>query len=375
MKKALLTLGVAIFSMNAFAANMLPAGASNFDNGEKNGWSSWGNGSSSSVVEGGYNSTYCLELVNPKAGDDYYVAQAAYDIDLPEGDYKVSFYAKSAEAGGSVQFAYQNSTTYAGAGYTTFELTTEWTLCEKEFTVTAADMNRILISFGKVEGTFYIDDVVLESLSNQDSGENPAGVPADAQLLFSGNTADGTLIVEWKDELTNGTHDGKDCIVYENATAVNSYDIQLAFDYNYIAGEMYYLTFDVMGTPSTDAIGAWYQHKSTYSALGYSDFNTFSITSDSNWTPVVLKGKYTANEEVGPADRIVINLGEYVGTAYFTNFKVYGPDTTSGVGAVEAVEAAPAGVYNLMGVKVAGSLEGLAPGLYIVGGKKVLVRQ
>ncbi len=37
-------------------------------------------------------------------------------------------------------------------------------------------------------------------------------------------------------------------------------------------------------------------------------------------------------------------------------------------------EAVPAGVYNLQGIRVASSLENLPAGVYITGGKKVLVK-
>lgn len=50
----------------------------------------------------------------------------------------------------------------------------------------------------------------------------------------------------------------------------------------------------------------------------------------------------------------------------------YELDTTSGVGTIGADEAAN-GVYNLQGIRVADTLEGLPAGLYIVNGKKVAV--
>ena len=377
MKKILLTLGACALAIGANAQtieNMLQPDASTFENGEKNGWSSWGNESSSEIAAPGYDSEYCLQLNNVKAGDDYYTSQAAYDVDLVNGtEYMIRFWAKCDVENGSVQFAYQNSSSYSGGGYTAFNVGTDWTLCEKTITCNADDMNRILINFGKVVGTYYIDDIEFGPLAPVESGDNPEGVPAECVVLLSGNTADGNLISAWNVSFTSdATHAGKSCIEYVNEETVDSYSKQIAIDYDYAADTMYYLTFDVMGTPSSVAVGAWYQDKADYSTVGgYSTFNTFTVSSEDSWQPVVLKGMYEEGDAV--ANRIVINLGGYVGTAYFTNFRLYGPES-SGVNALESVSNATNAVYNLQGVKVGENLDGLHKGIYIVNGKKVLVK-
>lgn len=373
MKKALLTLGAALIAMTASAAveNLLPADASTFENGEKNGWYSWGKGTSG-VAEPGYNSAYCLELVNDEDGAEY-DSQAAYDIDLVNGQtYVYSFWAKSSVEGGSIQIAYQNSSSYSGGGYNTINLTTEWKQYVKEITVTLDDMDRILINFGKTAGTYYIDDIVFGIEKPEEGGFQ---APEGYDVVLSGNVSDGSKISAWESVFTgDATHDGKPCIAYTNEESANSYAYQIALDYNYSPETTYYIVIDVMGTPSDVAVGAWFQNTSDYSTVGgYSTFNTFKITSDTEWTQVVLKGEY---EDEKLANRVAINLGEYVGTAYFTNFKVYGPaENTDGIATVGNEAKAPAGVYNLMGVKVANDVEGVAPGLYIVDGKKVIVRK
>lgn len=326
MKKLLLTLGVALMAMTSQAAivNMLDDNNSTFENGEKNGWSSWGTGSSSEVVNGGYESTYCLELVNTVAGDDYYTSQAAYTFGTPltnGTEYTLSFWAKSKEEGGSIQIAYQNSSTYSGGGYKAVNLTTEWKQYTNTFTVNGEDMDRILISFGKVVGTFYVDDIVFGVPAETEGGwEAPKGYG----VVLSGSTADGSKISAWDAAFTgDSTHDGVSCIAYTNETAGDSYTKQLAIDMDYEAGTTYYIVMDVMGDPSNVAIGAWFQDKANYSTIGgYSTFNTFKVTSDTEWTQVVLTGEY---EDEAAANRVAINLGEYVGTVYFTNIKVYAP--------------------------------------------------
>lgn len=380
MKKLLLSLGAIAIALSASAKidNMLDANNSTFENGQKNGWSSWGGESTSQIAEPGYNSEYCLELTNPAAGDDYYAAQAAYTFKpaLETGvEYTFSFWAKSKEEGGSIQIAYQNSSDYSGGLYTQFNLTTEWKQYTKSFTISAEGMDRILINFGKVVGTFYIDDIVFGTEVEDGTGFQ---APEGYVVMASGNSADGTTITEWSSKLENGQHDGRECIVYTNDTKGDSYSTQLAIDLNYAPEKMYYVVFDVMGTPSTVGISAFFQHKDGYVNLGYNDFNSVTITSDTEWTQVVLKGEYTLNEKEQLADRIAINLGEYVGTAYITGIKVYGP-ASDGIEAVSAETSDSVVVYNLQGIKVlegnnAAAVNGLAKGIYIVNGKKVLVK-
>lgn len=151
--------------------NVLFGDNSDFEGGTKGSWGSWGNDSESSVADEGYNSDYSLKLVNPKDGDDYYVAQAAYTFDLPlaEETYIISFFAKSDTPAGSVQFCYQNSSTYSGGGYHAFEVGTDWVPCEYEFTLDRDDIDRILINFGKVTGTYYIDDIKFGVKNNSET--------------------------------------------------------------------------------------------------------------------------------------------------------------------------------------------------------------
>jgi hypothetical protein len=49
-------------------------------------------------------------------------------------------------------------------------------------------------------------------------------------------------------------------------------------------------------------------------------------------------------------------------------------DDVTSIGQVVTEGVAPAAVYNLCGQKVSDSLEGLPSGLYICGGKKILVK-
>lgn len=144
--------------------NVLAGDDSNFDDGTKGKWGSWGNDSSSDVSKSGagHSGDYCMVLTNPKDGSDYHVAQVAYTFDEPfvVGEtYILQFYGKAEMAGASVQFCVQNSSDYSGEGYKSYDLGTDWTLIEHEYTCSKEGMNRILINFGKFATKFYIDDV------------------------------------------------------------------------------------------------------------------------------------------------------------------------------------------------------------------------
>ncbi len=144
-------------------ANVLTGDNSDFEGGTKGNWSSWGNESTSAVSDKGegHDSDYCLVLDNPVEGDDYYKAQCGLSFDDPfvvGTTYVIQFYAKTT-CGDGVQFAVQNNGTYTGEGYANLAVGADWTLVEHEYTCSKEGMNRILISFGKTPGTYYIDDV------------------------------------------------------------------------------------------------------------------------------------------------------------------------------------------------------------------------
>ena len=133
-----------------------------FEKGNKDGWSSWGNESTSEVKAGeGFDGTYGLILTNPNDAQSH-EAQLAYDLTTPltvGQTYVFRAKVKSSTAAGSLQFAVQNSTDYSGEGYSSVSVGTDWTDWEVEYTCKLENMNRLLINFGAVAGTYYIDNV------------------------------------------------------------------------------------------------------------------------------------------------------------------------------------------------------------------------
>ena len=155
-------------------ANVLSGDASDFNGGSTGGWGSWGsNKKDAGVVAGaGQDGTAALVLEN-KGDGNAWEAQCAYTFDdaLQGGKkYIIQFYAKSTSAAGELQFQYQNGSTYASqGGYNTFNVGTDWVKCEFTFTPAYDDANRIILNFGKVGATYYIDNIKFGLAKNQTS--------------------------------------------------------------------------------------------------------------------------------------------------------------------------------------------------------------
>ena len=144
--------------------NVLTGDASDFEGGTTGNWGSWGSNKESAEVEEGvgYNNSKALALKN-KGDGNAWEAQCAYTFDdaLQAGKkYIIQFYAKSSSAAGELQFQYQNGSTYSSqGGYNTFSVGTDWVKCEFTFTPAYDDANRVILNFGKVGATYYIDNI------------------------------------------------------------------------------------------------------------------------------------------------------------------------------------------------------------------------
>jgi hypothetical protein len=146
-------------------ANVLSGDNSNFNGGTLGGWGSWGSNKESQNVEknSGPDGSACMVLKNKDDGQAY-SAQCAYEFtDYLETNktYIIKFKAKSSSNSGELQFQYQNSSSGNQGGYQTFDVGTEWNTFEYEFIVneTHTDVTRIILNFGKVNATYYIDDI------------------------------------------------------------------------------------------------------------------------------------------------------------------------------------------------------------------------
>ena len=155
-------------------ANVLSGDATDFNGGSTGGWGSWGSNKKDAGVVAGAGQDGSAALVLENKGDgNAWEAQCAYTFDdaLQGGKkYIIQFYAKSSSAAGELQFQYQNGSTYASqGGYNTFSVGTDWVKCEFTFTPAYDDANRIILNFGKVGATYYIDNIKFGLAKDQTS--------------------------------------------------------------------------------------------------------------------------------------------------------------------------------------------------------------
>lgn len=290
-----------------------------FETGTNSGWGSWGNDSQSEACkEAAKDGSYGLKLVNPKDGSDYYVAQCAQDLDgtLEVGKtYTIRFQAKSSVAGEVLQFATQNSKTYAGEGYHSFAVGTDWTTCEYDYTCTKEDLNRILINFGKIAGTFYIDNVEF-GVKEVDPMDN---VLADDSYDFEGGTkgkwgAWGSNCESSEVEKGKGYKDSYG-LVLKNKGDGNAWEAQCAytFDDALQEGKKYIIQFYAKSTSAAGELQFQYQNGTTYASQG--GYNTFNVGTD--W----VKCEFTFTPTPEDANRIILNFGKVGATYYIDNIK------------------------------------------------------
>ena len=308
--------------------NLLSGDASNFDGGTKGGWGSWGGDSSSDVASPGRGDEgYCMILTNLDEGSDYYVAQAAYTMSdfLTPDTYKIRFYAKSDNPAGSLQFSYQNSSTYSGGGYHAFDVGTDWTLCEYEFELTQEDVDRILINFGKIPANYYVDDVEF-GVVNPDAGK-PADpminvLPASAsdfEGITDGSTGGWGSWGGGKDSVETVEGAGKDGsvgVVLKNTGDGNAWDAQFAYTFSEPLAQNvpYMISFEAKAENPGGSLQFQYQNGTTYGSQG--GYNTFELSTD--WMPCEYEFTITDYDDV---DRIIINFGAVGNTYYLDNIK------------------------------------------------------
>lgn len=370
MKKLLLSCAAAL---TAIAANAEDAKviATLYD-GNGGTFNSWGN--DSSIEEVTEDEKVCMKFTNPKEANPW-EAQFAYDADYKfDTTYTVAFDVKGTPAS-DITSGFQCTEGYKGMGdMTPFSITEEWqrviiygtTASESAET---PKVDRIVFNMGAYVGTLYISDVVIYEgkVENENPGDAETGELVQAWFDGNGGTFGG-----WGEGATfdNVDEDGKPCLKFTNPEEAESWKVQAGIDRDYEFGVEYTLSFDIKGNPAT-GLTVGFQDSNDYAGMG--NMTSFNVTEQ--WEHVAIKGVPTSDgADDSVCNRIVLNLGTYVGTFYMTNVKLY-KAKTSGVAKVEA-PVVPEGIYNMQGIKVSNSsnLEGLAPGMYIVNGKKIIVR-
>ena len=293
-----------------------------FESGKMGAWQSWGNDSQAEVCaeaakEGGYG----IKLTNPKDGSDYYVAQLVQDLSkaLEVGKtYTLRFNAKSSTPSGSVQFAVQKpSGSYPGEGYKQINIGTDWTTCEIDFTVTKEEMTRFLINFGKVAGTYYLDNIEfgvkeVDPMDNVLGGDDSdfEGGTVGSWMSWGGNKES----VEVKEGVGYKDSYGVILKTKEDGGTGNSWKAQFVkeFDAPLATDKKYILQFYAKSNIEGGKLQIIYQNKESGNQGLYKDLEI---------------GKEWAKYEVEfstPHDdsyRVVINFGEKDATYYLDNIK------------------------------------------------------
>jgi GH35 family endo-1,4-beta-xylanase len=298
--------------------NILPGNSSDFE-GSLGGWGAWGsNEKGHSAQEGaGYNGTSGAVLENNGDGNAW-EAQFAYTFDTPldmNTTYVIAFKAKSSLNGGQLQFQYQNSSTYGSqGGYNTFELSTSWQDYQYEFTPAYDDVNRIILNFGKVGATYYIDNIQF----GKKIEETFTNVLGDNGKFEDGNTGGWGSWGSNKDsgEIVEGVgYNDSDCMVLKNLGDGNAWNAQFAytFDDPLKLDATYVIQFYARCDTGAGQIQFQYQNSSTYGSQG--GYNTFNLST--TW----VKYEYEFTMGYDDVNRIIFNFGAIGDTYYIDNIK------------------------------------------------------
>ena len=321
-------------------ANVLSGDASDFNGGSTGGWGSWGsNKKDAGVVAGaGQDGTAALVLEN-KGDGNAWEAQCAYDFnDFLEMNktYVIKFKAKSSSPAGELQFQYQNGNTYSSqGGYNNFTVGTDWQTFQYEFTITKYDdVNRIILNFGKVGGTYTIDDIQF-GLKQEDPMDNV--LAGDASDFEGGTTGSWGSWGSNKEsaEVEEGVgYNNSKALALKNKGDGNAWEAQCAytFDDALQAGKKYIIQFYAKSSSAAGELQFQYQNGSTYSSQG--GYNTFSVGTD--W----VKCEFTFTPAYDDANRIILNFGKVGATYYIDNIKFgLAKDQTSATRGIQYVLA------------------------------------
>lgn len=321
-------------------ANVLSGDASDFNGGSTGGWGSWGsNKKDAGVVAGaGQDGTAALVLEN-KGDGNAWEAQCAYDFnDFLEMNktYVIKFKAKSSSPAGELQFQYQNGSTYSSqGGYNNFTVGTDWQTFQYEFTITKYDdVNRIIFNFGKVGGTYTIDDIQF-GLKQEDPMDNVlAGDASDFEGGTTGGWGSWGSNKESADVEDGAGYNNSKSLALKNKGDGNAWEAQCAytFDDALQAGKKYIIQFYAKSTSAAGELQFQYQNGSTYASQG--GYNTFSVGTD--W----VKCEFTFTPAYDDANRIILNFGKVGATYYIDNIKFgLAKDQTSATRGIQYVLA------------------------------------
>lgn len=297
-------------------------GNSDFESGSKNGWDIWGTGTGTISNNGeGYNGGYALQLSNSTVGNKW-DAQAGYKFPsvLEKGaTYTISFMAKASAANTSIQVQVQNSTNNGSQeAYKDFTLGTDYTTCQTEFTCSYEDVNRVVLNFGDVNGTFYIDNFIFmrKDNNNDNPGDEGGTTPIGENLVVNGNFEAGNTTGwdVWGKQSNQLTQDETHGNVFMLACTEAGSSYTTCAGYNFAnqlrAGTTYRLKMDIKADEACQ-IKIYFQNKTSPDKGEW--YHDESVTTD--WKSLNIQYTITGTT----MDRIVIDFGRTATSYYIDN--------------------------------------------------------
>lgn len=301
---------------------LLAGDAANFDGGTTGGWGSWGSNKESAEVVDGVGTDGSKALVLKNKGDgNAWEAQCAYTFDTPldmTKEYTIRFKAKSTSAAGEIQFQYQNSKTYGSqdGSYHSYSVGTDWTTCEHSFTPGFDDVDRIILNFGKVGGSYTIDDIEfgfkvedpMETVLTGDAFDFEGGTTGGWGSW--GSNKESAEVVEGK-----GYKDSYG-LVLTNKGDGNNWEAQCAytFDAPLDNTKKYIIQFWAKSSSTAGELQFQYQNSTTYGSQDGS-YQTFNVGTD--WIQI----EHSFTPGFDDVDRIILNFGKVGGSYQIDNIK------------------------------------------------------
>lgn len=127
-------------------------------------------------------------------------------------------------------------------------------------------------------------------------------------------------LFSWGDGLSQEDfieENGDECVEFSHSGVDDVWRAQIAYDCLYKTGETYFFSFDVKGDPGV--ITSNFQNCSTEEYPNCGNFEDFEITPE--WTTITIKG--TVEDTGNIVNRWVANVGEYEGSFFIRNLKLY----------------------------------------------------
>ena len=293
-----------------------------FESGDTQGWGSWGNNKDDAAVNDGQGVGGSKALMLKNKGDgNAWEAQCAYTFDefLDQNtEYTIRFKARSTSAAGELQFQYQNGTSYGSqGGYNTFEVGTGWTQCEFSFTPGYDDVNRIILNFGKVGATYYVDDIEFGTIKETDPMDNILlGAASDFEDGTTGGWGSWGSNKESADAVAGAGRNGSTGLVLVNKGDGSAWEAQNAytFDEPLLQNKKYIIQFYAKSSSAAGELQFQYQNGTSYGSQG--GYNSFEVGTD--WTLCEYEFTITDYDDV---DRIILNFGKVGATYYVDDIK------------------------------------------------------